>query len=131
MPVMTGAAGARNRYAVDAVTTASPARLVTMLYDRLVRDLVGAEQALSDRQLGPAGEQLLHAQEILLLLRSSLDRDAWDGADGLSQLYDFLLGELVAANVTKDPAVVRSCRILLEPLRDAWHAAANSIGSAA
>ena len=37
----------RNRYVGDSVATASPARLVTMLYDRLVRDLVTAEAALA------------------------------------------------------------------------------------
>ena len=39
---------AQQRYAAESVATASPARLLLMLFDRLVRDLVMAEQAVRD-----------------------------------------------------------------------------------
>ena len=42
------AQGMRARYAADAVGTASPARLLTMLYDRLIRDLIVAEAAITE-----------------------------------------------------------------------------------
>ena len=42
----------RNRYVGDSVATASPARLVTMLYDRLVRDLAGNSGLGGGMQLG-------------------------------------------------------------------------------
>ena len=35
----------RDRYVGDSIATASPARLLVMLYDRLVLDLVQADQA--------------------------------------------------------------------------------------
>jgi len=124
---MSTSALARSRYARDSVTTASPARLLVMLYDRLVRDLVTAERALAEPGGAPAGDArdaLLHAQEIVLELRASLDLDAWDGAAGLADLYAFLHGELVAANVDRDVTRITPCRQIAEELRDAWRQAA-------
>ena len=115
----------RAAYATQAVATASPARLLTMLYDRLVRDLLVAEKALAEKQPSIANDNLIHAQQIVLELRTSLDADVWDGASGLAALYTFLHGELVGANVTKDLQRVVTCRELIEPLREAWHEAAR------
>jgi len=123
---MTTAAALRNRYARESVITASPARLVTMLYDRLVRDLMSAEAALAGRDLGAAHNELMHAQAIVTELSLGLDATAWSGGPGLAALYRFLLEELVAANVNKDAARIAGCREVVEPLRDAWHEAANA-----
>ena len=120
----TAAYAARARYANEAVTTASPAKLLLMLYDRLVRDLVTAEQCLAGGDLGRASSELVHAQDIVTELHSSLDQTAWDGAADLASLYVFVRAELVTANLRKDAARVASARSLIEPLRDAWRAAA-------
>ena len=108
----------------DAIATASPSRLVTMLYDRLVRDLVSAEQAIALNDRLDAEKNLTHAQDIVIELRTSLDMDAWDGAPGLASIYAYLLGELIRANAYKDASRVAACRELVQPLREAWHAAA-------
>lgn len=119
-------ASARTMYANNSVTTASPGRLLVMLYDRLVRDLLTAEQALRARDVATANDNLQHAQLIILELRTSLDTRAWSGGPGLADLYTFLHGELLAANVAKDPQQVQLCRELIEPLCDAWRQAAAS-----
>lgn len=115
----------RNRYVTDGAETASPARLVTMLYDRLVLDLVRAEAAQRAGDREETAKQLLHAQDIVLELISGLRPEAWDGGPGLLALYTFVYGELVAAYVNSDADRTASCRLLVEPLRDAWHAAAS------
>ena len=79
---MTTAAQLRSRYAREAVTTASPVRLVTMLYDRLVRDLDDAELAISLADPQAAHAQLRHAQDIVQELSSSLDVSRWEGGRG-------------------------------------------------
>jgi flagellar secretion chaperone FliS len=114
----------RNRYVQDAVSTVSPAKLVTMLYDALVKDLNLAERALRDRDIQVVHDRLLHAQDIIMELQSGLDVTKWDGAAGLMSLYHFLHRELVTANVGKDAAKVVAVREMVEPLRDAWHQAA-------
>lgn len=114
----------RSRYIGTAVSTASPARLLTMLYDRLVLDLDRAEAEQRAGRRVEAGTHLTHAQDIVTELVASLDVDAWDGAQQLLSVYTYLLTELVAANVGGDADRTTACRRLVEPLRDAWREAA-------
>ena len=116
----------RARYVGDAVSTVTPAKLVTMLYDALSRDLLLAQQALGERDLPAAHHRLIHAQEIILELQAGLDVSAWDGGPALMSLYAYLYRELVDANVRKDVAKVIAVAETVEPLREAWHAAAGS-----
>jgi flagellar protein FliS len=116
----------RDRYLQDSINTASPARLLIMLYDRLILDLMHGEEALRNDDRVLANEKITHAQEIVLELRVTLDVEAWDGAPGLASLYGFVLTELIGANIKRDADRVASCRSLLEPLRDAWRDAASA-----
>ncbi len=120
-------ASVRTRYLDDAVATASPAKLLTMLYDRLVLDLERAETDQRGGRPGPAGVHLTHAQDIVGELMATLDVTAWDGAQRLLSVYTFLLTELVGANVEGDADRTAACRSLVEPLRDAWHQAAQEV----
>jgi flagellar protein FliS len=118
----------RDRYLADSVNTASPGKLLVMLYDRLVIDLVQGEEALRAGDREQASDKIIHAQEIVLELRTTLDLDAWSGAPGLANLYGFLLTELIGANIARDADRVAACRKLVEPLRDAWREAAAQAG---
>ena len=123
-------ASLRARYMGDTVTTASPQQLLVMLYDRLALDLDRAQAALTAGDRDAAGEQLNHAQEIVIELRSSLQVDAWEGGPRLASLYSWLLTELVQANIKADKNRVASCLLVVEPLRDAWRQAAASLAVA-
>jgi flagellar protein FliS len=139
----------RDRYLQDSINTASPAKLLLMLYDRLVVDLMQAEEALrAVRQFeqardwiadpeqrvqqqnqrvevrATAHERLTHAQDIVLELRTTLHVDAWSGGPAMADLYSWMLTELMGANIAKDPDRVAACRALVEPLRDTWREAA-------
>jgi flagellar secretion chaperone FliS len=116
----------RERYLADSIATASPSRLLVMLYDRLILDLSRGEEALATGDRAEASRQLLHAQEIVLELRLSLEIDSWDGAPQLANIYVFVLAELVRANVAGDASLVAACRGVVEPLRDAWREAAST-----
>ncbi len=123
---MTTTAQLRSHYARDSVTTASPVRLVTMLYDRLARDLDDAEFAIEMANPQSAHNALRHAQDIVQELAGSLDVERWSGGEGLQSLYAWLMEQLVTANLTKDASLLTGCREVIEPLREAWHEAANA-----
>lgn len=119
-----------NAYRDNAVLSASPARLLTMLYDRLLVDLTTARDAL-DASDGPvASYRLRHAGDIIAALAGSLKRDVWDGADGLFSLYMYVASALIRASLFRDRDLVVECIDLMEPLRQAWHQAAASLAGA-
>ena len=120
---------AREQYNRDAILSASPARLLTMLYDRLLLDLRRAEVAQHASNWQSASENLLHAQDIVAELAATLKPDGWDGADGLRAIYEYVRVALVNANIHRDAARTREAIGLLEPLQEAWHAAAT-VGAA-
>ena len=122
-------ASLRARYLGASVSTASPQQLLVMLYDRLALDLERAEEALTNDDQDTARENLVHAQEIILELRASLNVEVWDGGPRLAALYSWLVGELIQANLKNDIRRVRDCRQVVEPLRDAWREAAASLAA--
>jgi len=120
---MTTAALARNRYLGDSVSTASPQRLVVMLYDGLVQDLQLAEQGIARGDVALVHTRLVRAQAIVTELQSSLNLDAWDGARGLDKLYTYVLELLVDANVRKHVDPVNEALAVVTPLQEAWRQA--------
>ena len=98
----------------------SPARLLVMLYDRLIRDLDDAADSIRVGDRPSASFALLHAQEIVTELETALDPDAWDAAAELSSIYMYLQARLVRANVHQDLDAIHDCRVAIGPLREAW-----------
>lgn len=120
----------RDTYLAATVQTASPAQLLVMLCERLNLDVERAVNALREGRPADAHGPLLHAQDIVLELNASLRVDVWDGAAGLSAIYDFLHGMLVKANMRKDLAVAESCLKLAAQIRDTWRDAAMQLMAA-
>ncbi|OJF11690.1 flagellar export chaperone FliS [Couchioplanes caeruleus] len=120
----------RERYLADSTATASPAKLLLMLFDRLVMDLVRGEEALVAGDRPEANTHLKHAQDIVTELQVTLNVDAWEGAKDLAALYTFAQTELVNANVRGDAEKVSSIKSLMEPLRDTWREAALAVAAA-
>jgi flagellar protein FliS len=116
-------------YQDNAILSASPSRLLTMLYDRLLLDLNCAKDALEIEDAAVATYRIKHAGDILAALAGSLRRDIWDGADGLFGLYLYASNALIRASIYRDVQLVMECIALLEPLRQAWHQAADSLSS--
>jgi flagellar protein FliS len=130
LPLATTYQRAAGRYADDSVATASPTRLLVMLYDRLVLDLTRGEQAQREGDRDLAGRSLGHAQDIVAELLSSLDQGAWDGGPQLAALYAWLLKEISGSIVTGDADRTAAARQCVEPLRDAWSEAATQAPAA-
>lgn len=114
----------RAAYLGASVSTASPAKLLVMLCERLVLDVTRGRNAQAGGDHAEAHRQLVHAQEIVLELRMSLDVDAWDGGPALASIYDFLHSELVRANMSKDLAKTEGCLKLVTDLCATWREAA-------
>ncbi|KAA0960829.1 flagellar export chaperone FliS [Microbacterium sp. ANT_H45B] len=121
---------AKQQYLEQQVASATPERLLTLLYDRLLVDIDRAASAQDAGDWNVANTHLTHAQSIVAELHGSLT-DAWDAAAELRGVYTYLTGRLISANVSRDRAATLECRQLVAPLREAWHEAAELTAVAA
>ena len=118
---------ARNTYLANAVASAPPERLLTMLYDALVNNIVIAEDALERKDYFVVNERLLRAQEIVLVLQSTLKPELWNAGPALMAIYGYVYRLLVRGNIRKDPGALSEARKHLEPLQAAFHVAADKV----
>jgi flagellar secretion chaperone FliS len=111
------------RYQSQAVQTAPGPQLLVMLFDRMAADIEIAARALEGGDLLVTNERLQHAQQIVRVLRHSLQPDGFEGGHTLLGLYELLLTELIDANLTKDISKIHRCGEIVAPLREAWRRA--------
>ena len=116
---------ARSAYQSNSVATASPARLLVMLFDRLVLDVERGVRAQMASDWQEANNQLQHAQAIVTHLQSTLDPEGWTGGPELMALYGYVQRRLIQANVRRDQRAGRECVALTRHLRDTWTRAAE------
>ena len=120
------AQGYARTYQTNAVLTASPGKLVLMLYDGALKALSLARTALerpeSDfRRIEVVNQQLQKAQLIISELQSGLNFEAGgEVATRLNGLYEFYNRRLFAANMRKEIGPVIEVEKMLNELRDAW-----------
>lgn len=118
---------ARSTYLANAVLGAPPERLVTMLYDAAVNNIVVAQEALARKDFYELNERLLRAQNIILELQGTLKPELWAGGPALEALYSYVYRLLVRGNTRKDETALAEARKLLVPLQTAWHRAAEQV----
>lgn len=123
---MYGAGNGTNRYLETAVETASPVRLVVMLYDGAIRFLNEAKQAIQNRDFETQNLKFQRAQRILAELISCLDFDkGGEVAENLFRLYTYMYNQLVEANLQDSIERTEHVIHLLSELREAWDTIAN------
>lgn len=113
-----------NQYRKIAVQTAGPGKLLLMLYDGLVLFLKKAVRAVEAGDIGEAHNYLIKAQDIITELMCTLNLN-YDIAKNLFQLYDYLKGRLVEANLKKDSSIVGDVLSFVTELRDTWEQVVN------
>jgi len=101
--------------------TASPARLVVMLYDRAIQCLSDAIKAIEDGDIERRWKSNKKAIEIITHLAMTLNfEQGGQIALNLNDLYRFMLRTLVNVDVRNDPQPAREVIKLIEPLRASW-----------
>jgi flagellar protein FliS len=118
---MYGGVNGHERYLETAVETASPARLIVMLYDGAIRFINEAAYAMQQRDYETQNTKLQRAQKILAELISSLDFDkGGEIAENLFRLYTYMYNQLVEANINDSRDRLEHVVHLLSELREAW-----------
>jgi flagellar secretion chaperone FliS len=116
-------ASVRNEYLKASVTTATPEKLIVLLYDGALQALARADRALATGTPNDAGRSLGKALAIVGELRASLDWDAGgELARNLFALYGFVTDRLIKANVSKEREPIAEARLILSKLKEGWDA---------
>ena len=112
-------------YKAQSVQTASPGKLVLMLFDGYLRFTAAAKKSFDETDLVKKNEginnNLIRAQNIVSELQSSLDMTVPGELPGtLYRLYDYVLTNLQQANIKKDPEKIVESDNVMSELRDSW-----------
>ena len=121
-------------YKETQIKTATPGKLVVMMYDGAVKYLSLALESLNSRHhsYDRASEHLIRTQDIITELMVSLDFDhGGEIARNLFNLYMWMNRQLLDGNIRKDVAPLESVRKVLLELRSAWAELADKSGTEA
>ena len=113
--------GALQQYQRAQVESASPTRLVVLLYEGAIRFCRIAQQAMRKQDLETQNTNLVRAQRIVGELLASLNRGiGGDMASNLANIYAHMLEELVEANLYDKPEKLDHVLSLLSEMRASW-----------
>lgn len=109
------------------VMSASPHKLVLMLFDGALLAIAMARQAMATNKIAEKGEEISRAINIISNgLKVSLDTQAGgELAARLGALYDYMCNRLLQANLRNEAAALNEVDALLRELKTAWEEIAS------
>ncbi len=117
---------AAEAYRRNSILTASPEKLVKMLYDAAIRNLEISRMALSDparTHSAEVGECLGKALSIIGELKTALDMErGGDIAENLGSLYEFSMDQVSQANISRTAKPVENTLQVMRTLKEGWDA---------
>jgi flagellar protein FliS len=109
------------QYRQNSVETATPTRLVVMLYDGAIRFLSQALAAMQAKNHVQQSVLIGKAQAILAYLRETLDVEVGKAfAESLDRILAALMHSLTEANIRNKPEPVEEAIKVLRELRESW-----------
>lgn len=108
-------------YKQTGVVTADPKRLVLMCYEEAIRNLKIARAKYLSRDYEKKAEALRKVQDIISALNSALDyTQGGEIALNLHTLYQFMLHNLMEADLKRDMKGIDHIIWMLTELKSAW-----------
>lgn len=118
-----------DKYLTQQIMSATPARLVAMLYDRAIMLLHDTISAIEAGDIERRWKTNNKAMEIVAELWQALDMEnGGEIAANLNRLYGFITMRLTMIDLENDAQAARDVIKLLEPLRQSWHKLAENNG---
>lgn len=118
-----------NQYKQTSIETASPEKLILMLYDGAIKFINQAKIYMDEKNIEETNKALIKTQNIISELIIGLNMDTGEIARNLYNLYDYFQRRLVEANTKKDTHILDEVLGYLEELRDTWAEAVTKLKS--
>jgi flagellar secretion chaperone FliS len=116
----------RDAYLETEILSASPVRLVELLYRGAIESLRGARSAVENRQIAERNRLITKGQAILAELALSLNHERGGQlSKELVELYDYMQRRLNEANANQSGEPLDEVCRLLETLLEGWLALVN------
>lgn len=114
-----------NTYREMEVTTATPGKLIVMMYDGAITSLNRTKDSIVLGDQEAKGVFLDKAMAIIGGLMDSVNPDAGEIAVSLQSLYIYFVKRLMEANIGNEIATVDEILGYLKKLREAWQQVSN------
>jgi len=106
-------------YQQNSVTTASPGELTLMLYNGCLKFIKQAKVAIQEKEIEEKNTNIIKAQNIIRELMVTLNMD-YEISKQMMPLYDYLLHQLIQANLKNDTAILDEVEGFVVEFRDTW-----------
>ena len=116
-PYVNRAHQAYTQYGIEMQTQGN---LIVMLYDGAIRFITTAQAAIENKKYAEARENLMKAQRIIQEFIRTLNFSAGEISNQLLSLYEYMIHQLIQANVKKDVEILEEVKGHLIELRSAW-----------
>lgn len=107
------------QYKNSKILTASPAELTLMLYEGAIKFGNIAIEAIENKEIEKAHNNIIRVQKIIDEFRATLNRK-YPVAEEFDKIYRYLLRRLLEANATKDEEIMKEVVEHLRSMRDNW-----------
>ncbi|MCY6370419.1 flagellar export chaperone FliS [Clostridium ganghwense] len=115
---------AYNTYKTNSINYASKEQLLLMLLDGAVKFSKIGRQAIIDKKIQKAHDNITKTQDIFYELMATLDvEQAGEWGTKMMSIYRFIVDELGEANMKKDKEKMNQIIPLIEDIRDTWYEA--------
>lgn len=115
------------QYKNNSVNYASKEQLLLMLLDGAVKFTKVARQAIVDKNIEKANENIKKTQDIFYELIATLDLNyAANWGNQLIAVYRFIINRLLQANIKKDVKIIDEVMPIIEEVRTTWQEAYNA-----
>ncbi|MDR4499733.1 MAG: flagellar export chaperone FliS [Candidatus Scalindua sp.] len=109
-------------YKKTELETTDQISLILKLYDRAIRLLEKAKNDIAEKQYEGKNISLTKAKDIVFELLTSLDEEkGGEIAASLSQLYNFVIREIMDANINLNRKALDNSIHILSELRKSWN----------
>jgi len=117
-----------NQYRQTAVKTANRGQILLMLYEGAIKNVKMATLAVERKDIASKGLYIGKAHDIINELTATLDFEiGGEIARNLERLYNFIVEQLVKANLESSKEPLAAVQKVLETLLDGWKGAVEQV----